>query len=107
VTWRERIPGGLSVGKSPSDFNAVELARGALVETEHTSDFMVAVEIAMDHLTEDKAYYKKLATIESHNPKRRRKKAKKKPVLKRYGRVTKKQLVNQLVRDQFRSIYDR
>ena len=45
----------------PSDFDARQLARGARVEMEHTSSRAVAREIAMDHLVEDPAYYKKLA----------------------------------------------
>ncbi len=107
MKWREQIPGGKAKGMKPSDFDAVALAKGTLEEVREHGDFLVAVEVAMDHLTEDPAYYRKLAKIEKHNPKRRRKKAKKKAIPKRYGRVTKKQRVNQLVRDQFRDIYDR
>lgn len=58
------IPGGLAEGKSPSDFDPTELAKGTKVEMEHTTDPMVAQEIAMDHLTEDPDYYIKLAKIE-------------------------------------------
>lgn len=67
MEWEEQIGGGLAQGKSPSDFDAKSLAEGTMVETEHTDDFFVAVEIAMDHLEEDPNYYAKLATIE--NPK--------------------------------------
>lgn len=60
----DKIPGGLADKKSPKDFDAQSLAEGVKVEMEHTSDPKVAREIAMDHLTEDKEYYKKLKTVE-------------------------------------------
>lgn len=60
----DKIPGGLADDKKPNDFNAKALKAGIKVEMEHTSDKKVAMEIAMDHLTEDPKYYEKLATIE-------------------------------------------
>jgi len=60
----EKIPGGLASGKKPKDFNSKKLKEGAKVESEHTKDKDTQKEIAMDHLTEDKNYYKKLKTIE-------------------------------------------
>lgn len=60
----DKIPGGLADKKKPSDFDQKALAEGIKVELEHTSDKKIAEEIAMDHLTEDPNYYKKLATIE-------------------------------------------
>jgi len=60
----DKIPGGLADKKKPSDFDKAKLAAGIKVEMEHTSDRAIATEIAMDHLTEDAAYYEKLATIE-------------------------------------------
>lgn len=62
--FKERIPGGLASGKSPSEFSPEDLAEGILVELEHTTSRLVATEIAMDHLTEDPLYYKKLKKIE-------------------------------------------
>ncbi len=59
------IPGGLAEGKKPADFQSEALAAGTKVEMEHTDDPKVAREIAMDHLTEDPAYYTKLARMES------------------------------------------
>jgi len=56
----DRIPGGLADKKKPSDFPAPALREGRKVELEHTSSPSVATEIAMDHLTEDPKYYKKL-----------------------------------------------
>jgi len=61
---REKIPGGLSSGKDPSDFDIHALAKGVKVELEHTTDKSIATEIAMDHLTEDPHYYNKLRKME-------------------------------------------
>jgi hypothetical protein len=57
------IPNGRSKGRRPSDFDPIQLAVGTKVEMEHTTDRRVAQRIAMDHLTEDRNYYKKLAKI--------------------------------------------
>jgi 8-oxo-dGTP diphosphatase len=62
--WHDRLPGGLADDKKPSDFDVDALAEGIKVELEHTSDHKLAIEIAMDHLTEDSEYYVKLKTIE-------------------------------------------
>lgn len=56
----EKLHGGLASGKKRADFNAAALREGAKVEREHTDDPALAEEIAMDHLTEDPQYYKKL-----------------------------------------------
>jgi hypothetical protein len=61
---KDKLPGGLADKKQPKDFNNKSLAQGTKVEKEHTGDKSTAREIAMDHLTEDKDYYKKLKTIE-------------------------------------------
>lgn len=58
------IPGGLAAGKKPSDFDPEQLKAGMKVEMEHTNNKNMAREIAMDHLTEDPNYYKKLKKIE-------------------------------------------
>lgn len=60
AAWEDKIPGGLSDNKTPSDFPKSPLAKGVKVEMEHTSERPIATEIAMDHLTEDKDYYDKL-----------------------------------------------
>lgn len=64
ASWTDKIPGGLSDGKTPSDFSKKLLAQGKKVESEHTSDPSIATEIAMDHLTEDGRYYEKLKRLE-------------------------------------------
>lgn len=60
---RDRIPGGLGDTAKASDFDKETLLRGLKVELEHTDDPAVALEIALDHLTEDSRYYEKLATL--------------------------------------------
>jgi hypothetical protein len=61
-SWKDRIPGGRASGRVPEDFNPRELHLGVRNEMEHTTDVRVATEIAMDHLSEDPAYYTKAAT---------------------------------------------
>jgi len=60
----EKVPGGLASGMSPSQFDQDQLMKGIHVELEHTPDIMMAMEIAMDHLTEDPKYYVKLDAME-------------------------------------------
>jgi hypothetical protein len=43
-----------------------QLIKGIEVEKEHTNEVNLAMEIAMDHLSEDPKYYDKLEKIESH-----------------------------------------
>lgn len=62
--WKEQLKGGLAKGKNPSDFNQKKLQEGIKVEKEHSTDEKISTEIAMDHLTENPNYYKKLKKIE-------------------------------------------
>jgi len=57
------IPGGKGDLAKVSDFDPVEIRRGIKVEMEHTSSPAIALEIALDHLSEDPHYYRKLAKI--------------------------------------------
>lgn len=71
----EKIPGGLSSGKSLEDLAKKhnvnvddlfeQLRKGIKVEMEHTNEMIVALEIAMDHLAEDPTYYDKLKKVEA------------------------------------------
>jgi len=63
----DKIPGGLADKKKPSDFDAKKLKAGIKIEMEHTNDRSIATEIAMDHLTEDSEYYKKLKEVEKYD----------------------------------------
>lgn len=60
---KDKLPGGKADKKKPSDFDKKALTQGIKVELEHTKDKKLAMEIAMDHLTEDPKYYEKLKTI--------------------------------------------
>lgn len=60
----DKLHGGKADKKKPSQFNQKDLEEGVSHEMEHTNDRTIAQEIAMDHLTEDPSYYKKLKTIE-------------------------------------------
>lgn len=62
--WKDKLKGGKADKKSPKDFNKKALLEGMRHELEHTSSKKLAMEIAMDHLTEDPNYYKKLKSIE-------------------------------------------
>lgn len=61
----QHIPGGRGAGKSLDAFDPRELAAGAKVEMEHTTDPAIAREIATDHLTEMPDYYDRLKKMES------------------------------------------
>jgi len=63
---KDKIKGGLADNKKPSDFDSKSLAEGQKVELEHTRSKNIAREIAMDHLSEDADYYKKLKMIEKN-----------------------------------------
>lgn len=58
------LPGGKSDKIPPSEFPAKKVARGAKVESEHTSNPVLAREITRDHLSEDMNYYEKLKKME-------------------------------------------
>ena len=53
----DQIEGGLGDDKSPLEFDPEQIKLGMKVEMEHTNDPMIALEIALDHLTEDPKYY--------------------------------------------------
>lgn len=62
--WEDKLPGGLSDRKKPTDFSSSTLDQGRRFESEHTKDKHLQTEISMDHLTEDPAYYDKLKKME-------------------------------------------
>jgi len=61
----EIIKGGLGDGKSPLEFNPEQIKLGMKVEMEHTNDPMIAIEIVLDHLSEDSEYYTRKEDPES------------------------------------------
>jgi hypothetical protein len=62
--WKDKMHGGLADKKNPKDFNRKALKKGIKVEREHAKSIQIAMEIAMDHLTEDPKYYDMLAKME-------------------------------------------
>jgi hypothetical protein len=60
------LVGGDGDNKKPSDFPKDVLSHAVEHELEHTNDRKVAEEIAIDHLTEDIDYYKKLKKVEGN-----------------------------------------
>ena len=78
----DKIPGGLAQGKTLEDIArhhdpkgyydvenlipelTLQLEKGIKIEMEHTTDFEIAKEIAIDHLWEDSKYYDKLKKAE-------------------------------------------
>jgi len=57
----EKIANKFDISK---EYLSIQLKRGIAVEYEHTDDRSTAIEIALDHLSEDPDYYIKLAKIE-------------------------------------------
>jgi len=54
------LEGGKGENTKPEDVNADQLEVGQEVEYEHTDDDDIALDIALDHLSEDPEYYTKL-----------------------------------------------
>lgn len=63
--YRDKLKGGISDDKVPSDFSKKDIERGVSVELEHTNDPDLAKEIAIDHLDEHKDYYISLEHMEN------------------------------------------
>ena len=69
-----KIPGGLAqfatigdlaqMHKLPIDQIIKQILKGVKIESEHTSDLDIAMEIAFDHVYEDPKYYDRLSSIE-------------------------------------------
>lgn len=62
----ERIPGGRAADFDPAQFDQKQLALGIGHELEHSHDIVTAMEIAMDHLTEDPQYYTDISSKNTH-----------------------------------------
>ena len=71
ATFRARpqaLLGGQGNRLDPAAVLLSELVAGQRVEMEHTTDPLVSIEIALDHLAEDRWYYTKLATVHEDLP---------------------------------------
>ena len=53
----DMLQGGIGDDKSPKDFDYDQVLMGLEVEKEHSDNPIVALEIVLDHLTEDPQYY--------------------------------------------------
>lgn len=60
LSFVQLLPGGKGDRLRPRDVNVRELVLGLLTEHEHTRSSKLALEIALDHLAEDRRYYTKL-----------------------------------------------
>ncbi len=64
--FKDQFPGGQGDDKFPLGFDQEQLKQGVKVELEHTEDPEIALEIAMDHLTENPYYYEMLKDVDEH-----------------------------------------
>jgi len=62
----DKLPGGKGDKASPKGFDPKQIKKGLKVEREHTDDPETALEIVLDHLTEDPKYYDKLEKVDPH-----------------------------------------
>lgn len=60
-----RIPGGEGDDKKIEDFDMEQMTKGIMMEFEHTSDVNFALEIVIDHLSENSKYYDYLEEMET------------------------------------------
>lgn len=69
------LAGGLgdkiTYGQALEQFGIDALVKGVLVELEHTDNIVLALEISIDHLVEDKRYYDFLEKMEKNLEKTR------------------------------------
>lgn len=64
-TYEDEIEGGLADDKKPEEFDIKQILKGIEIEYEHSKDPKIALEIAMDHLTENPKYYDYLEEMEN------------------------------------------
>jgi hypothetical protein len=62
--FKDKIPGGMADGKAIINYDLGQLLEGIKWEREHTSDSLLALEIAMDHLERIPDYYSHLVRME-------------------------------------------
>jgi len=58
--YSDKISGGKGDKTNIDKLSKKELIVGILIEKEHTDDLKIALEISLDHLSEDPKYYTKL-----------------------------------------------
>lgn len=62
----DHLEGGLGDDASVMEFDPEQILKGMEVEMEHTKDPKIALEITLDHLAEDEAYYTRLDYMEKN-----------------------------------------
>jgi hypothetical protein len=62
--FKDQIKGGFADGKAVINYDLKELLEGIKWEREHTSDSLLALEMAMDHLERIPDYYSRLSRME-------------------------------------------
>jgi hypothetical protein len=62
--FKDQIKGGFADGKAVINYDLKELLEGIKWEREHTSDSLLALEMAMDHLERIPDYYTRLSRME-------------------------------------------
>lgn len=62
--FKDRLPGGYADGKDITRYDLDQLILGIKIELEHTSNRLIALEIATDHLEEIPDYYTRLEEME-------------------------------------------
>ena len=62
--YKNQLIGGIGDESQPDDFDQEQLYMGVVVEFEHTKDPMLAMELAIDHLSEFPDYYIRLDKME-------------------------------------------
>jgi len=65
IHFRGNLKGGRADGKPITKYNLQQLLMGIKIEQEHTSNRMIALEIATDHLEEIPDYYTRLEKMEN------------------------------------------
>ena len=64
MSFKDKIKGGYADGKAITDYDLAQLIEGIKWEREHTSDSLLALEMAMDHLERIPDYYTNLSRME-------------------------------------------
>lgn len=64
VNFKDKIKGGYADGKAITNYDLAQLIEGIKWEREHTSDSLLALEMAMDHLERIPDYYTNLRRME-------------------------------------------
>lgn len=62
--FKDRIKGGLADEKAIIDYDLGQLIEGIKYERQHTTDNLLALELAMDHLQTIPDYYTRIARLE-------------------------------------------